>query len=144
MYMVAGLLLKKTTVSDLVKVWVISWVTNFIGAAIMAFFFGYLTDYANWQSPTGPKIQEWLISKTAYKVQGMGWGVVFLKGILCNTLVNCAVWAAGTCNDTSGASQLLSLALFWHLNISFFVNVPCFRQDHGHLVANHGLRSLWI
>ena len=115
MYMVAGLLARKTTWWDLIKIWVLSWLFNFFGAALMAYFFGYLTDFTT-APGTGGLVANWLITKTRYKVKGMGWGVVFLKGILCNTLVNCAVWGAGVCDDTGGASQFwCCLVVCFHL-----------------------------
>lgn len=108
MYMAAGLLARKTTWFDLMKVWAIAWLFNFFGGALMAYFFGYLTDFTD--APiTGPLVKQWLIDKTRYKVRDMGWGVVFLKGILCNTLVNCAVWGAGVCDDTFGKI----MAIWW-------------------------------
>jgi len=105
MYMVAGLLAKKTTWWDLIKVWAIAWFGNFFGAALMAIFFGYLGEMAT----ANGDVQGTYISKTHTKITGMGWGVVLLKAILCNTLVNCAVWGAGVCDDTAGKI----LAIWW-------------------------------
>ncbi len=95
MYMIHGLLVKRTTVRDLILCWGGSWAGNLVGATGLSLIFVYGGGGIILAGET-PTL---LHSVAIKKMTGSGLSL-FLKGVLCNWLVCLALWsAARTKND---------------------------------------------
>ena len=90
--MAAGMLDKKVSAADAVKLWCLCWVGNLAGAMVLAGIYS-LTGLC-----TGP-VGEFMVSAAAAKM-GAGAVALFARGILCNFLVCLAVWCAGRARQT--------------------------------------------
>lgn len=84
MIMVVGALERKTTVADLIKIWLFSYLGNFLGAvffAILAWQSGVIHDAG------------WLLTVANKKMQA-SFHTLFFRGLLCNWLVVLAIWCS--------------------------------------------------
>lgn len=84
MIMTVGVLEKKTSWVDLAKIWIYSYVGNFIGSILLSFLFvkGGLAKGGTAE----------FILKTAEAKMNAPFDELFFKGILCNMLVCLAIW----------------------------------------------------
>lgn len=89
---------KKTNYTDFVKVLVVSYIFNFIGAQLVAYFMAYKTAILN-----QPVYLDYL-SKLAHGKLKYAWDVVFLKGIGANALVCLGTWMGYAAKDIIGKS----------------------------------------
>ena len=121
--MTAGLLNKTVAVSEVIKLWVICWIGNLIGSALLAILF-----YA-----TGLYSDATLAAMTGAAAGKMTAGFVQLlaRGILCNMLVCLAVWCGFRCKSESGKL----IMIFWCI-LAFFTT------GFEHSVANMTLLTL--
>lgn len=105
LYMILGLLRRKTSLGDLIKVWSSSWLFNLVGAIALVLIFvtgggGVLFDSG-----------EYLINKVAaYKMNSSALELV-TRGALCNWLVCLALWMAA--RTTSDSTKMI--VIFWCL-----------------------------
>ncbi|CAD7698967.1 unnamed protein product [Ostreobium quekettii] len=76
--------------------WVLSWLGNFAGSLLAAYFLSRLPGIFD-----DDPYHEFVRSLAEKKVN-MGWGEVFLRGVGCNYLVNLAVFSATTAEDVAG------------------------------------------
>ncbi len=113
MYMVLGLLQRKTGVADLLRTWIVTWVFNFAGSVLVAWLFaqgGGGVLYGD-----GIKV----LQKVAeYKMQSPV-GALLARAILCNWLVCLALWSAARCTSDSGKAIVIWWCLFAFIACGF-------------------------
>lgn len=88
---------KKIPVSKLMRNWVLVYIGNFIGAAIVAFLIHFANAYHGTNEVLGV-----LGLKVAYGKVNLTFTQALASGILCNWLVCMAVWMAAAARDVSG------------------------------------------
>lgn len=88
---------KKTSVIQLLRNWVIVYLGNFVGAAIVAGLIHLANAYHGTNEVLGI-----LGLKVAYTKVNLTFTQAFASGILCNWLVCMAVWMAAAAKDVSG------------------------------------------
>lgn len=88
---------KKTLWTDLLKVWVLSYVFNFIGSQCVAYFMAYKTGILN------TDMVNYLTGLANGKLK-YSWDTVFLKGIGANALVCLGTWMGYAGKDIMGKS----------------------------------------
>lgn len=101
--MASGILDKKVSWADALKLWCLCWVGNLAGSMLLGGIYS-LTGLCTGQ------VGEFMVSAAAAKM-GAGAAALFARGILCNFLVCLAVWCAG--RATSDAGKLIMI--FWCL-----------------------------
>lgn len=121
--MTIGVLEKKTSKSDLLKVWIFSWIGNYIGSVLLAYmyFMTGLTDGA---------VAEYVMKLTNYKT-APDWLQLMYRGILCNVLVCLAVWGSYKLKNEVAKIILIFCCVF-----------PFITSGFEHSVANMTLFSL--
>lgn len=122
MFMTIGLLKKEVTASEVLKVWVFSWVGNLIGSLLLAYLVvasGAISHAANF------------IEKISVAKMTMPAMQLFLRGILCNWLVCLALWTSSRAKSDTAKCILI----FWCL----FAFVAC---GYEHSIANMSLLSM--
>ncbi len=125
MYMVFGLLKKKSSLFDLLKTWVFSWSFNLLGSVLLALLFALGGGGALF----GDGI-ELLHKVAAYKMNSSALELV-ARGALCNWLVCLAIWMSA--RTTSDATK--AIVIFWCL-FAFIAS------GYEHSVANMTLLSI--
>jgi len=107
MYMPMAVLSGKAKISQMLSVWVVTWLGNLVGAILLA---------AMIKGAGGSVIlgdgREHFLSAIAAKVSAPS-SELFVRGILCNWLVCLAIWM---CNRTTDATAKLVL-IFWPISI---------------------------
>ncbi len=109
--MAAGILDKKVTWKDAIKLWVICWIGNLAGGVILAGIYS-LTGLCTGQ------VAEFMVSASAAKM-GAGAVELFARGILCNYLVCLAVWCAGRATSDAGKLIMVFWCLFAFITTGF-------------------------
>ena len=95
--MVLSTMQKKTIFKDLLKVWILSYVFNFVGSQLVAYFMAYKTGILS--SDAINYLTGLANGKLKYS-----WDVVFLKGIGANALVCLGTWMGYAGKDIIGKS----------------------------------------
>lgn len=95
--MVAGLLEGRITIVQLLRNWVLVYLSNFVGALFVAWLY-YKTEL--WAAP-GLEIAEGFVN-TAIAKANIEFGTGFARGILCNWLVCMGVWMSYAADDVTG------------------------------------------
>ena len=103
MVMAMGVMDKKVTLGDAVRLWIICWLGNLAGAVILALLY-HLTGLGAGDTGT------FMAAGAAAKMSA-GAVQLITRGILCNFLVCLAVWSAS--RSTSDAGKLIMI--FWCL-----------------------------
>jgi nitrite transporter len=125
MVMALGLFNRRVTMKDTLKLWVICYVGNLVGAILLAFLF--------WQAGlTHGPIGDFIISVSKTKMELGAWPL-FVRGILCNILVCLAVWCSVRCKSESGKLIMIFWCLFAFITSGF-----------EHSVANMTLLSVGL
>jgi formate/nitrite transporter len=88
---------RNISTNDVLRVWTISWLGNFVGALIVAWLFGHVTHLLAEEQPWTP----YLLKMATGKLSNPFW-VTFTKGILANLLVCTASWLGYSAKDTLG------------------------------------------
>lgn len=88
---------RKINLVDMLRVWTVSWLGNFVGALIVAWLFAYCTHLVAADQPWTP----YLLKLASGKLSN-SFGVTFAKGILANMLVCAATWQGYSAKDTMG------------------------------------------
>ena len=96
--MVLSSLQNKTSIKDLIKVWVLAYVFNFFGAQLIAYFMANKTGIIS-GAPYADYLNALALGKLKYS-----WDVVFLKGIGANALVCLGTWMGYAGKDIVGKS----------------------------------------
>ena len=123
--MIIGLLNKKVTFSDTIKIWIVSYLGNLLGSIILGLLF-YLTGLS-----TGA-IGDFIVKSTLTKMTLSPQALLF-RGILCNTLVCIAVWCSFKCKSESGKL----IIIFWCL-FAFITS------GYEHSIANMSLMTVGL
>lgn len=118
--MSVALLEKKITTKQILRNWIIVYVSNFLGALLIA----YLIFSSGVLGTNGGKLGGYAIKVAATK-GGLAFWPAFTSGILCNILVSIAVWGAYAAKDI--ASKIL---MIWFPIMTFIVS------GFEHCVAN--------
>lgn len=121
--MTIGVLEKKTSWLDLVKVWGYSYGGNFVGSFLCAVFF-VLAGLAT--GTTGDYIEKIAVVKTSASFTEL-----LFRGILCNTLVCLAVWCTYKLKSDSAKIAIIFCCIF-----------PFITSGFEHSVANMTLFSM--
>ena len=111
MVMTMGVLGKKISFGDAVKLWVICWLGNLAGAIVLALIY-HLTGLC------AGGVATFMASAAAAKMSA---GIVPLitRGILCNFLVCLAVWCAGRATSDAGKLIMIFWCLFAFITTGF-------------------------
>ena len=88
---------RKTVFKDLLKVWVLSYIFNFIGSQCIAYFMAYKTGIMSTDAVA-------YLTNLANGKLKYSWGTVFLKGIGANALVCLGTWMGYAGKDIIGKS----------------------------------------
>ncbi len=105
MVMTIGLLSKKVTLTDLLLVWLLSFVGNLTGSLLLAFAIaksGLLIK---------PPFNEFILATSSIKMKAP-FIELFIRAILCNMLVCLAVWTSTRAKDDSAKLTLIWWCLF--------------------------------
>lgn len=121
--MTAGLLEKKVSLANVLKVWAVCWVGNLIGSVLLAFLFTATGLYSG--ATLDAMISAAEIKMSATPIQ------LLTRGILCNMLVCLAVWCAKKASSDSGKL----IMIFWCI-LAFFTT------GFEHSIANMTLLTL--
>jgi nitrite transporter NirC len=111
MTMAVGTLAKQTTVMDLIKVNVFSFIGNLLGAAVLAGLF------ISAGLATGSTAA--YIGKIAQTKMSLPWTELLAKGILCNMLVCLAVWCSIRTKDETAKLIMIFWCLFAFITTGF-------------------------
>ncbi|GLC47203.1 hypothetical protein PLESTB_001455900 [Pleodorina starrii] len=117
MYMMTAWLEGRVATYYVIKNWFVSWWSNLAGCIIMA----QLVVWAGLFAGEKSKFPIYL----AHKKTGATFGATLVKGIICNWLVNLAVWMANSARDVTGK------AVGVYLPVSAFVTLGT-----EHVIAN--------
>lgn len=102
-YTMAAFLEGEITILEKIKLLVISWVGNFIGALLLVGILYLSQIYGHEHDIT-------LIAVANMKVS-LGWGVVLIRGIMANWLVGIATWMANSAQDLTGKAVAIWLPI---------------------------------
>ncbi|WP_058486350.1 formate/nitrite transporter family protein [Defluviitalea phaphyphila] len=109
--MAVGAMGKKVSWKDVIKLWIVCYIGNWIGSIILALLFlGSGLNRGN--------VGEFIASAAATKM-GIDIIPLFIRGILCNILVCVAVWSGFRCKSDSGKLIMISLCLFAFITTGF-------------------------
>lgn len=111
MIMMVGLLDKKVTLMEALRIWFVSYIGNFMGSFIIGGFF-VLTQIQS------SKTAEFIIEVSASKMSGDFMPLLF-KGILCNLLVCLAVLCSVKMKSESGKLIMIFWCLFAFITSGF-------------------------
>eukprot|EP00743_Colponemidia_sp_Colp-15_P002218 GILK01002404.1.p1 GENE.GILK01002404.1~~GILK01002404.1.p1 ORF type:complete len:335 (+),score=41.80 GILK01002404.1:72-1076(+) len=106
MVLLVACLAKKVDVKHLLENWVLVLITNFCGACLTAYLFGYLTNYFT-DEPFNSYVTGLAVSKTS-----QNFGVVLLRAIPCNVLVCMSILFGLSARDMTGKLLGLWLPIF--------------------------------
>ncbi|MDD7718667.1 MAG: formate/nitrite transporter family protein [Eubacteriaceae bacterium] len=95
--MTAALIDKRISFKGMIRNWIIVYVSNFIGGALIAWMFVY-----SGLLGTGEGLLETVTINSAAAKVSLPWGQAFIRGILCNVLVCIAVWIGTGADSTVG------------------------------------------
>ena len=123
MVMAAGVLRKTVTLGDAVKLWIVCWIGNVAGAALLAVIF--------WLTGLDTDATLGAVTGAAAAKMTAGFVPLLARGILCNVLVCLAVWCGFRAKSDAGKL----IMVFWCL-LAFFAT------GFEHSVANMTLLTL--
>ena len=109
--MAAGILDKKVSWADALKLWCVCWIGNLAGGIILGCIY-HLTGLCAGQ------VADFMVSAAAAKM-GAGPMQLFARGILCNYLVCLAVWCAGRASSDAGKLIMIFWCLFAFITTGF-------------------------
>ncbi|BCN31356.1 formate/nitrite transporter family protein [Anaeromicropila herbilytica] len=111
MVMTLGVLDKKVSLGQTIKLWVVCFIGNLVGSILLAVLF--------WKAglAAGP-VKDFIETATAAKM-GLGAGELFIRGILCNILVCLAIWSGFRSKSESGKLIMIFWCLFAFITTGF-------------------------
>lgn len=124
MYMAISSLARKTSWGDSVRLWIVCWLGNFAGAALVA----ALLWAAHVTTGIGP--DHALMDGARHKMEGTA-GDIFVKGILANWIVCLAAWVNLNLKEEVARFMAIILVVFIFLYLAF-----------EHSIANMGTFSI--
>lgn len=136
--MTVGALEKRTTWTDLGKVWAFSWIGNLIGSIVIAWLF-FMAGLAS--GDTGAYIEKLAgIKMNATSIE------LFFRGVLCNILVCAAVWCCYKLKNEAAKILMVFCCIYPFITAGFehsVANMTLFSLalmiPHGELVSFGGL-----
>ena len=109
--MASGVFSKKVTVLDVVKLWIVCYIGNWVGAVLLSLaFYGA-------QGPVG-SVGQFIAAGAAAKM-ALSPLALFLRGVLCNILVCLAAWCGFRCKSDSGKLIMVFWCLFAFITCGF-------------------------
>lgn len=111
MVMTISSLSKKTTWGETFKIWVVSYIGNFIGSVLLAII------YVQSGLAAGPVAK--FIVKTTETKMNLPWDQLLYRGILCNLLVCLAVWCSFKMKEETGKLIMIFWCLFAFITAGF-------------------------
>ena len=125
MVMTAGLMLKKVTPAQTVKLWAVCFFGNWVGSALLAVLF--------WCSGLAEGATAEIIAHTSAAKMSLPPCALFFRGFLCNILVCLSTWCSYRCKSDSGKL----IMIFWCLY--------CFiTSGYEHGIANMSLLAVGL
>lgn len=109
--MTAGVLKKKVTLADTLKLWFICYIGNLVGSILIGVIY-HLTGL------NAGNVAEFIASTSATKMSIPAMQL-FTRGILCNMLVCLAIWCATKCKSESGKLIMIFWCLFAFITTGF-------------------------
>lgn len=109
--MAAGIMDRKVTWKEAIRLWCICWIGNLAGGMLLAGIYS-LTGL------TAGDVGAFMVSAAAAKM-GAGAVALFARGILCNFLVCLAVWCAGKATSDAGKLIMIFWCLFAFITTGF-------------------------
>eukprot|EP00742_Colponemidia_sp_Colp-10_P002399 GILJ01002557.1.p1 GENE.GILJ01002557.1~~GILJ01002557.1.p1 ORF type:complete len:337 (-),score=43.17 GILJ01002557.1:161-1171(-) len=106
MVLLVAFLAKKVDAKHLLENWILVLLSNFFGACLTAYLFGYLTNYFT-DEPFNSYVTGIAVSKTS-----QNFGVVLLRAIPCNVLVCMSILFGLSARDMTGKLLGLWLPIF--------------------------------
>ncbi len=110
--MAAGVLKKKVTLIDAIKLWIICYLGNWLGAVCLVLLYN-ATGLA-----TNNAIGEFMASGALAKMSATAPELI-ARGVLCNMLVCLAVWSGFRCKSDSGKLIMVFWCLFAFITTGF-------------------------
>ena len=92
--MAAGIFQKKITVSEAVKLWIVCWIGNLAGSALLAVLFHF--------SGLNNEATATFLATAAATKMTVPFVPLLIRGILCNVLVCLAIWCSFRCKSDAG------------------------------------------
>lgn len=111
MIMADGLIGHTVTLGDVVRVWVVCYIGNWVGAVILSLLFVAA------QGAAGPVGQ--FIAQGAAGKMALSPAALFFRGVLCNILVCLAAWCGFRCQSDSGKLIMIFWCLFAFITTGF-------------------------
>lgn len=111
MVMFGGFLEKKVSLANMIKVWIVCYIGNWLGSILLAAIFtgsGVATD----------AITSFMAEAAAAKM-AVPFFPLLLRGVLCNLLVCLAVWCSFRCKSESGKLIMVFWCLFAFITCGF-------------------------
>ena len=99
MFMTLGVLDGNATVGGLAKIWVISWIFNFVGALFVAYVLAFMGGIVPADPTNAIAAKAIAVSEGKVKLDFL---TAMIRGIGCNWLVCLAVWLANASDDIIG------------------------------------------
>ena len=109
--MAAGLLDKKVSIVDTLRLWVFCWIGNLCGGFLLGLIYR-MTDLSSGQ------VGAFIVASAAAKMTA-GALPLFARGILCNFLVCLAVWSASRATSDAGKLIMIFWCLFAFITTGF-------------------------
>ena len=111
MVMVAGAMMRKVSIGDCIKLWIICWIGNALGSVLLAVIYHFtgLGDGA---------VGEFMASAALGKMSA-GPIELLCRGVLCNVLVCLAVWSSFKCKTEAGKLIMIFWCLFAFITTGF-------------------------
>ncbi len=135
MFMTIGLLKKEVTASEVLKVWVFSWVGNLVGSLLLAYLVvasGAISHAANF------------IEKISVTKMTMPALQLFLRGVLCNWLVCLALWTSSRAKSDTTKCILIFWCLFAFIACGYEHSIANMTLLSMSLFAPHGAAVSWL
>ncbi|BCJ95004.1 transporter [Anaerocolumna cellulosilytica] len=109
--MTMGLLQKKVSLSQTLKLWLVCFLGNLAGSVLLAILF--------WQTGLASgAVGEFILTASKAKME-LGIFPLFFRGILCNILVCLAIWCSFRCKSESGKLIMIFWCLFAFITTGF-------------------------
>ncbi|MGN0255485.1 MAG: formate/nitrite transporter family protein [Chordicoccus sp.] len=102
--MAAGIFQKKITVSEAVKLWIVCWIGNLAGSALLAVLFHF--------SGLNNEATATFLATAAATKMTVPFVPLLIRGILCNVLVCLAIWCSFRCKSDAGKLIMVFWCLF--------------------------------
>ncbi|MBQ1598046.1 MAG: formate/nitrite transporter family protein [Lachnospiraceae bacterium] len=111
MVMTIGMIGRKTTMLQALKLWSVCWVGNLVGSCLLAFLYHLSGAFSE-------PVATFIASGAAAKMSAPALQL-FVRGILCNILVCLAVWSSFRCKSEAGKLIMIFWCLFAFITCGF-------------------------